>query len=328
VAEDHPTWAERLEDWVEAGLVPADRAAAIRRFEAERRPLDADPQRPAPVAADGSARGPSPAAEVAGYVGATLALVAAGILLGDVWADVPTLGRSVLLAVVTGVLLLGGVALRRSDVPAAGRLTGVLWAGAVAGAGWTVGVAADGSLADPGEATALAASITAAVLGLVLHRLRPSSLQLIAVSLAVGATAVSALAIADVTTPLVAALVLWGLGLAWVVLGLAGWLRPETTAVVLGLLGMGVGCQVGAFDEQAGIALLLALASIAGLVVGGIRARSTLLAAFAMAGLVVFVPQAVAHFLGDSVGAPLLLLVVGLLLVAVAVGTAVLRRGD
>lgn len=306
---------QRLDEWTAAGLIDAEHARRIRDYEAAR-DEPAAPRDRLPAAA-----------EAVGYLGAVLAIVAGGLVVGEVWDQLTAWGRVTLAGLVTVVLLIAGASLRTRDHPAVMRLTGLLWLGAVAGVAATAGLGAD-QRELTAEAVTVIASGAALLLAAVLYALRRTALQLIALSLATGATALSLLSVPQAEVDVGAyGLLLWGLGVAWALLAAGGWLRPERTATVMGLLAVGIGCQVGTAGTYQSSAIVLALVSAAVLIWLSVVADRVLLLGFGVAGVFVFVPQAVFVFVGDSIGAPLALLLTGLLLVATAVGMVVLRRG-
>jgi len=194
-----PSLRDLLDRAVTAGILSADQAAAVAALDA--RPVD------------GARRG-AVLAEVLGYVGGALAVVAALFLGAELWDELGPWPRVLLLAAVAVACLVGGAALAGRD-GAPGRLGGFLWAAAVVAVAGTAGVWADG-LADvaPGTA-ALVAAGAALVVAAVLWWRRPAVLQHVATFVAAAATLLTALdrigdGAFDWGGPL-----LWGFGLAW-----------------------------------------------------------------------------------------------------------------
>ncbi len=301
--------------WVDAGLIEPDQADRIVDFEA------AQESRP-----DTGGRS-SQVAEIAGYVGAALAVIAAGILLGEVWDRLRPWAQLLLLGTVSGSLFLAGLVLRDREEATVRRLVDVLWLGAVAGTAFTLGVAGDRGLDAREEQIALVVSSGTTVVALGLYLLRRHTLQQVPVLLGLLATAVSAVLLPRAeTAPLYVGLLLWGIGVAWLLLTAGRIVVPVDTGLVLASLAMGVGGQTASVDAHAGIGLVGSLLTCGALLLLSVVGRTTLLAGAGLIGLFVFIPQAVFHFLGDSLGAPLALLLTGLLLVGGAVGTLTLRR--
>ncbi|HUG85175.1 MAG TPA: DUF2157 domain-containing protein [Euzebya sp.] len=310
-----------LTTWVDEGLISPEQAAAIRHHESTA-------TRPSGVssATERSGGRSSVLAEAVGYLGAVLTLVAGGLLLNEFWEQITAWGRLALTTVLTLVVFAAGWTLRKRPQPAIQRLTSVLWFATSVGVAFVVGLAGD-QAARPDRDLALAVALAVAVVSALLYQRRQSPLQLLAFSGGVVATAMAALAYpqAEVDS-FFFGLLLWALGVAWFLLATGGWLRPARTAQVLGLLAIGVGCQVGSFGDVTRVAVVLALVSAAVLLWLSVAGGDTVVLSFAMAGVFVFLPQAVFTFFGDSVGAPLALLITGLLLVGAAVALVTLRR--
>jgi hypothetical protein len=304
-----PSLRDLLDRAVTAGILSADQAAAVAA-------LDARP-------ADGARRG-AVLAEVLGYVGGALAVVAALFLGAELWDELGPWPRVLLLAAVAVACLVGGAALAGRD-GAPGRLGGFLWTAALVAAGAALVVAA------------------------VLWWRRPAVLQHVATFVAAAATLLTALdrigdGAFDWGGPL-----LWGFGLAWLAasaLPPAGRLhespimaaggsdepaaaarRPDVRAGgiwtpaepgwVLGALAV----VVGPLFAQSGRAAWLVVGSLgaAALVVAGVRARRPWVAAVGIGGVFVSVPLAVAELFDARLGPLVGILAVGLALVAAAV---------
>ena len=303
-----PSLRDLLDRAVAAGILSADQAAAVAA-------LDAQP-------AAGARRG-AVLAEVLGYVGGALAVVAALFLGAELWDELGPWPRVLLLAAVAAACLVGGAALGgREGAP--GRLGGFLWAAAVVAVAGTAGVGADGLFdVRPGTA-ALVAAGAALVVAAVLWWLRPAVLQHVATFTAAAATLLTALdRIGDGTFDWGGPL-LWGFGLAWLAasaLPAGGVWRPAEPGWVLGALAV----VVGPLFAQSGRAAWLVVGSLgaAALVVAGVRARRPWVAAVGIGGVFVSVPLAVAELFDARLGPLVGILAVGLALVA---GAVVLTR--
>jgi hypothetical protein len=235
-----------------------------------------------------------------------------------------------LLALVTGLLLLAGLGVPAGEQahPALRRLGSVLWFLSAASFAGAVGLGLDDLLVDiwfdADKANFVATSAATAGYAGVLWWFRRQCLQQVATYAGVLATVVAVLAVPE--HPPAATwfgLAVAGLGAAWVVLGWGGLLRPERTALVLGSVGVLAGAQVIGFES--GWGLILGLAAAGGLVAGGVALRRPLLLGLGAAGLLVFLPQGIGRWLGDSVGAALVLMISGLAVVATGVVIARLR---
>ena len=192
-----PSLRDLLDRAVAAGILSADQAVAVAA-------LDTRP----------AARRGAVLAEVLGYVGGALAVVAALFLGAELWDELGPWPRVLLLGAVAVACLVGGAALTGRD-GAPGRLGGFLWAAAVVAVAGTAGVGADGLVdVEPGT-SALVAAGAALVVAAVLWWRRPAVLQHIATFIAAAATLLTALdrigdGAFDWGGPL-----LWGFGLAW-----------------------------------------------------------------------------------------------------------------
>ena len=303
-----PPLRDLLDRAVAAGILSTDQAAAVAA-------LDAQP-------AAGARRG-AVLAEVLGYVGGALAVVAALFLGAELWDELGPWPRVLLLAAVAAACLVGGAALGgREGAP--GRLGGFLWAAAVVAVAGTAGVGADGLFdVRPGTA-ALVSAGAALVVAAVLWWLRPAVLQHVATFTAAAATLLTALdRIGDGTFDWGGPL-LWGFGLAWLAasaLPAGGVWRPAEPGWVLGALAV----VVGPLFAQSGRAAWLVVGSLgaAALVVAGVRTRRPWVAAVGIGGVFVSVPLAVAELFDARLGPLVGILAVGLALVA---GAVVLTR--
>jgi hypothetical protein len=269
-------------------------------------------------------------AEALGYVGATIAFSGAAAATSTFWADLVPGAQVALLALVSGLLLLGGAGVpsRERAHPALRRLGSVLWLLSAAAFAGAVGLGLEDLLFDVyfdgGTTNFVATSAATAAYAGTLWWFRWSCLQQVGAYAAVVATVVALLA-APAHPPTAAwfGLAVAGLGAAWGVLGWGGVLRPERTALVLGSVGVLAGAEVVASETGWGIAL--GLAAAVAMLAGGVVLRRALLVGLGAAGLLVFLPQGIGRWLGDSVGAALVLMISGLAVVATGVLIARLR---
>ena len=254
-------------------------------------------------------------AEVLGYVGGALAVVAALFLGAELWDELGVWPRVLLLAAVTVACLVAGAALGGRD-GAAGRLGGFLWAAAVVGVAGTVGVAVDARGPAPGTPE-LAAAGSALLLAAVLWWRRPAVLAHVAAFGAAVATLFSGLdrlgdQLAGWGGPL-----LWALGLAWLAASAARAWRPAGPGWVLGALAVVTGPLFA--DAGRGAWLTAGALGAAALVVLGVRTRRPWVAAAGTGGVFLSVPLAVAELFDARLGPLVAILVAGLALVTAAV---------
>jgi hypothetical protein len=310
---------ERLDRWTSAGLLDAAQAAAIARFEAANPDPGASADTAGPPAPRSAARQVLPA-EAVGYVGAALVFSAIAWMLSEVWMDLTAGGQLALIALVTVLLFGGGAALARTTSAPLQRLTSVLLLGGLAGAVWCAAIIG-GELVDlPDDVLAVSLAATLAVLAVPLYLLRPRALPQAAALAAIVALAVTLLLLPDLTpAPWVFGLVLWTIGLGWLLLSLGGFLPPTPVSGVFGATLALIGSQVAAADTGIGWLVLGALTA-AGLVALALWRDTLHHLVVGAIGLFVVVPRLAFELFGDTIGAPATLLVIGLLLVALAVG--------
>jgi predicted membrane protein DUF2157 len=302
----------RVARWVEAGVIGPEQADAILALEGEGRRT--------------GGRRRAVVAEVLGYLGGVLAVVAGFVLGAESWGRLGQWGRTGVLAAVTGVLLAAGWRLRGSEGRVLPRLASVLWLFAVAGFAGLLAVLLEGrsddALADPSLGVTGGALILAAGLYLLERRV----LQQVALFVAVVATMVAGGDRLGWSWETVEGYGFLVLGAAWLELGRRGLVGPRRTSEVLGSLALLTGPEV--LDVEAvgpgdwGLWLGLGL-SVALIVAGSALARNVFLGIGA-AGMVLFLGQAAGEYWSD-LGAPLAILLVGLGLVAAAVVVARLR---
>lgn len=314
-----PELAARLEGWVEAGLLAADQADAIRRHEGLWTPAGAPPSRRG---------GLRPwLAEVVGYVGAAFALGALALILDDLWARLTPGGRLALALLLTVLVLGAGAAVSPRSTAPLRRLAAVLWTAGVAGTAWSTALLGDGVLGLPERWLAPAtAGAALAVALLLLARGGHAAVQLAAL-VAAGVLAVSLL---DAVAPLppsstAVGAVLLGLGAAWALAGAGGWLGPVRVAETAGAALALVATQVLASASSPLPGLWLGLAAAAALAALSVATGRPHLLLVGAAGLFVTVPRLVFELFADTLGAPVTLLAVGLLLILLAVGLARVR---
>jgi hypothetical protein len=258
-------------------------------------------------------------AEVLGYLGGALAVVAALLLGRELWDELGPVVRVVLLAMVTAAVLGAGAVLGGRDGPA-GRLGGFLWAAAVVALGGTVGVAAEDLSDIPSDVTALLATGSALLLAAVLWWRRREVLQHVAAFVAAVATLGAVVGLFDDSYRAFSSYLgplTWLLGLGWIAAAATGRARPAPAGWVLGALAVLAG-PLGAGEGRAAWAVVGVL-SAATLVIVGVHGHRPWLLALGTAGLFVAVPVAVAEIFDAELGPLLSLLVVGLALVGLAV---------
>ena len=119
--------ASSLRAWVTAGLIDEDQAKAILSHEAE--PSD---ERRVPLIA-----------EVLGYLGGSLALIAAFILAGEFWPDLESWARLLLVGAGTAAFLAAGWFIKDTENDAILRLSSFSWALGTVGVAFFFGLLAE-----------------------------------------------------------------------------------------------------------------------------------------------------------------------------------------
>lgn len=334
------TLTDRLDAWVDAGLVSPEQAERIIVFEGEGSrhtgwspavgvPANDRVQRTSEAGGSVSgARNRTSIAEAIGYVGAALALGAISLLLGELWTDLLVGGRLALVGVLTLAVFGSGLALRGASQPAMQRLTSVLFTATVAGVGWFAGVVADDVLELRSAAIGVTIGVAMLVVAAALYLWRGGALLQLATLGSALLTAGTSLSL----SPLAPEPIWYGvsfatIGVAWFLLATGGWLVPRALAEITGTLAAFGGVQIAAVEGPTVVVLAVGIAAAGGLVwlaVGGGQLRHLVVGAL---GLFVLAPQLVFELFGDAIGAPATLLLVGLLLVLLAVGLGRARRG-
>ena len=336
------TMTDRLDTWVELGLVTPEQAQRIMAYERG----EPDPARGAGAAAvtstagggpptpptaqartDRRAAGRTSLAEGLGYVGAALALGAIGLLLGELWRELLVGGRLALVGVVTVAVFGAGAALRSATAPALHRLTNVLFAAGVAGVGWFTSVLTGDVMGMDWDTrgASVGAVMFVLALGLQLWR-RGWLLQLAALFSALFGTGM-ALSVLDPQLDLRwYGLSFAAIGAAWVVLSRGGWLGPRVLGETTGALAVLLGVQVGGWGDARTVTLAIGVAIALLLVASAVHGDHLHHLVVGAIGLFAFSPQLVFELFGDRIGGPASLLLVGLLLVLLAVGVGRARR--
>ena len=300
--------ADKLREWVGAGLIDEAQAEAIRAHETA--PTD---ERRVPLIA-----------EVLGYLGGSLALIAIFILVGEYWADLEVWARLLLVGAGTVTFLAGGWFIKNVDNPAIGRLSSFSWALGTIGVAFWFGLFGMDVLEAEPETAFLIASIAGLIVGYVIYRRFPRSLQQILVGAAVVGTVTSLLGHIDQMPEEFFGLAIWGIGAAWLLLTWGDHLQPKVTGWILGSLAVLLGPQFMRVGEAAW-PMLLGLVAAGVLLAFSVALRNTILLGFGAAGIFLFVPQIIFEYFGDTIGVPLALFLTGVLLLGAALLVARLR---
>ncbi len=298
---------EDLERWIEAGLIDSRQAEAIEAFEAS------------PGAPGRIGRG----MEAVAYLGASLVLVALGILATEFWDRIEPWGQFALSAIVTAVLFGVGVILGRSQEPAVNRAQTFVWFLAVAGVGLTTFVTVTEILDfdDQDTFTYVASISLLAAIGVWL--LRSSVLQMVAMGVTALLSVIAVITRFETLPEWAFGLSFAGLGVVWLLLTWGGVFKPVRTSYALG----GVATLLIAFPEgnQMPWPLFGLIAGLA-LMALSVRLNENILLGLGVAGLFVYIPMTIFEWFGETLGVPVALLITGLVLLGVVAGTVRLRK--
>jgi hypothetical protein len=280
------------------------------------------------LAATEGGEGPEPArpagpvlAEVLGYLGGAVTIVAALLLGNELWDSLAVAVRILVLVAVSAAAVAAGAGLRDHH-GSGGRLAGFLWVIAVVALAGTVAVAADGLLGWDERDTALAACLTGLVAAVVAWWLRPQSLQQAAVFGALVASVLAVLARPEPDLVEIAPVAVWLLGLGWLAAVAAGWMRPAPTGWVLGSAAAAFGLLP--VDWPRSPWLVVAVLTGIALIALGVRGQRWPVVAIGVVGLLFAVPITLDELFGTALLPVWIALGLGLALLVG--GVVVLRR--
>lgn len=296
---------QQLERWLADGIITDDQAELMRHSVPARQPDE--PEQRIPLVA-----------EILGYVGAALAIWAVMFLVAEFWDTLDYWAQMGLFGVLAFALFSGGLVLLDATEPALRRLSSMLWAGSVLALGGALWVLFDPVLDLSVETSWLALSAIAAVVAALMLRRQTSIPQHLTLFAAVIAAIAWFMTVTADPELLAYGVVVWGIGLVWVLVTRAGVLRPELTGMVAGALAMFYGAQMVVIDDtSAGI--WLGLFSAAGFATIGVALQEKGTILLGGVGIFWFVPQLMFHFFGDTFGGMMGLLLSGLAIVGLAI---------
>ncbi len=304
--------ATGLARWVAAGLITADQADAITAYEQAQAVA-----RPKPRV--------SPAIEALAYLGGILLAVGAGMLVGQFWGSLGVGGRIGALAVAAALTGTVGAVVGETE-PVTWRLRGFLWALSTAAIAATAGLFAFETLDARGEPVALAAAGVGGLSAFAYWWLRNRPLQHVltfaglAVSVGVGIL----WAEGSGAHGLLIGLALWVVGAGWAWLGWQGRVPPAAVGFLVGIVLTLIASGI-AGSQVRWVAPLLGLATAAVWVTAGVVGAERLALAPGIVGVFVFLPWTLGYFFGETVGAPVVAMLSGALLLVIVL--ALVRRG-
>jgi hypothetical protein len=259
-------------------------------------------------------------AETIGYAGGALVIVAGLYLAGELWPDIPTGAALALAAVACAALGAAGAALRTSGSPPARRLRSVLWLMSTASLAAFTGLLGGQVWQLSPAGTTLVTAAAAGVYGAAQWWRTRAALQHLAVF--ASAAVLVGTAVVQLGPGLgdwAPGLGIWALSALWGGAVSRGYLPPRGAGYFAAGFGLLTGAQL-AMDVPAGH--LLALATVAGLLAGGVLLREVWLAGLGAVGVLLVVPQTAERYLPESAAAPLAVFVAGVVLVGSAIWLA------
>ncbi len=259
------------------------------------------------------------------YVGAIFIVVGSGVAVEEHWLHVTSQVRAEILAAAAICLLLGGFAVRWVTASPDRRLTEALWIACAACLGGTAGIAWTAGQRQTAASTLAIASITIAPTAAVLWLLCRREMLLVTSLAGLTGTACGTILIAasHAAPWLAAATGLWLIGIAWVILGTV-YPEPLGTSMPLGaaaaLLAPAILVHDLSWISVAGIA------TAAAAMAASVPLKNTVILAFGSLALLGYLAFTLTHYAGKTLGAPVTIIVAGLLLVALALLTTRLGR--
>ena len=323
---EETSWLDQeLPRWVHAGIISAEQAGAIARFEASGPSGVSETARPGPgrvVEVLEAERPPPPGrplglvGEALAYLGIVLVAVSGTFVVVRFWDDLHVGGRLGVGLLVALVGLTSGSVARRGADPGARRLGSFLALCGTGGVALVAGVAAV-ALGGGRGATALAAGAAALAVSLVLWQNRDEPLSFLS---ALGGAVSALVGLQDLVhlnpTPTETAGAVWVVALALAALGLRGIVHPAPAAMVVGTVGA-LGGALAIADRHQGAGLALGLLTAGGAVLAGVVGRHNELTGTGVVGFLVFLARTLGVYIQGTASA-LAVLFLGVVLVALA----------
>lgn len=299
-SEHEEALRRQLRTWVKHGLISGTEADAVMAYETH-------PERTRPPSRTG------PITEALAYLGAALAVAAAGILIGRIWDDLPLAARIAIPGALWLMLFGAGWALRDAGEPAMTRLHRVAWSLSPVALGWCVGVIAVDGFGATERWPLLWIGAAVAVYATTLYRLRPASAQqlpiVVGLAMIAAGTFEEAWAIGSAIS---------SIGAAWIVLGAQRRLVDAGAALTIGT----VASLVGVIWFPTPAAFWIGLAASAGLIGLSVAVRHGPMLALGAIGLFASTTATIQHFVRGSIGVAIGFLAAGLAIIGLAVAVS------
>ncbi len=297
---DDEKWLTRhAHDWVDAGLLSDDEAAAILRYE----------QSTAPPATERL----TVVAEVATYLGSVLTLAGGAAIIGPNWDQLGLIGQGAIAIAIAAVGLFAGTWLVGQGDAGMTRVGTFLWV--VGTGGVALGVVGVVNEIEPADEAWYPVAIGIPVLGLgaLLWRNLDRPLQLSTAAMGAGLAGGGIAALTDMST-WVAAPALWLVSLGFGLLAATARVRPRLVALVVAAIGLMV-ASFSLMEESEEIGSLAAVGSAALVVAFALVDRSWLLVAVGVLAFFMAITSLMATVL-EGTGARLAAVALGLIVVA------------
>jgi hypothetical protein len=295
--KERPWLDSHADEWVGAGLISGDQAAAIRQYEQ----LD----QPAP------ARRLTLVAEIAIYLGGVIAFAGGAAIVGPNWDEIGVVGQLAIGVAVAVVGFLVGTRAIRFGEAGTERLGWFLWLVGTGGVALAAGAVMN--RVDPSDAGwyPLVIGLCVLVTSSALWRNLDRPLQLLTAGLGLGLTGGGLAALTDASA-WVTAPVTWGVAAGFGVLAAFGRVQPRLVALAMSGVGLMIGSSAFAGVNER-LAAIIALLTAAGIVVFAMYDRSIPLLGLGM----------IAFFIGTTAMMQAVLQGMVWRLIAVVIGLAV-----
>jgi len=312
-------WRQKVQQWVDAGIVTPNQAREILNIE------DRDILTSNRYVAPGEVRALSPLAELASYLGVLFLAACATLFVGHFWSQLGTAGHFSIGVVIAVVGLLAGVVVRQMGDDGALRLGSFLWLFGTGGVAIATATIVERVGHHDRGLSLCVVGFAVLLLSVVLWRNKERPLQFLSavVGLTLAASGVGVVGHLHATSSEISLLV-W---LAAAAIGLMSlqMLRPALTGLVVAEFGTLVGAFALSFPNHlAGVALGL-VSSIAAVVVGLAIERPPIIIVGAV-GFFMFDIRVFTLYL-RSEGMALAAFLIGLAVVVVALWRAVRGNG-
>jgi hypothetical protein len=319
-SEPADEWRRKVQQWVDAGIVTSNQAQEILKIE------DRDiPRSGVDINRAGVARGLSPLAELASYLGVLLVAACTTMFVGHFWSQLGTAGHLSIGLVIGVVGLCAGVVVRQIGDVGALRLGSFLWLLGTGGLAIATAAVIDRIGHHDAGLSLLTVGLAVLLVSVALWRNQDRPLQFLSamIGLTLTVCGVGVLGHLHATSSEIA-LVVWFSAMAIGLMSLQ-MLRPALTGLVVAEFGSLIGAFALSFPNHLAGAALGLVSSIAAVVVGLALERPPIIVVGAV-GFFMFDIRVFTLYL-RSEGMALAAFVIGLSVVIVALWRAVHGNG-